>query len=84
MKSFFNGPVFAALLILLAIILVVIIYNNISKKYRGFCPKCGKEFKASPLQLIFTIHVFYSFYVKCPHCGHRGMKNFSKDKRSYL
>jgi len=78
MKSFFNGPVFATLLILLAISIVVIMYYKIAKNYQGTCPKCGKEFKASPLQLIFTFHVFYKFYLKCPHCGHHSMKQFRK------
>jgi len=80
MRLFFTGPIFSVFLILLSISIITIIYKQISKKYKGFCPKCGKKFNASPLQLISTIHIFYNFYLRCPHCGHRGMKNFRKEK----
>lgn len=84
MKSFFNSQLFDVLFFLLVFIINPIRINQISKKHIGFCPKCGKEFKASTLELLSTFNIVYKFYLKCPHCGHRGMKPFRKDKREII
>ena len=73
MKELLNGPAFGIILMIIAFVLVGVIYNRIAKKYYSVCPKCGEKFKASPMELIFTFHVFYSFYLKCPQCGKRSL-----------
>jgi hypothetical protein len=66
---------------LFASIFIYIIYKNISNNYCALCPKCHKEFKASPKQLIFTVHVFDDFNLICPYCNFHGMIQLKKIKK---
>lgn len=55
-------------LIIVVVVLVFAAFRAVKTHFN--CPKCGKSFKVSVLNYIFTIHLMNKRMVKCPNCGH--------------
>ena len=47
--------------------------------YAFRCAKCGKTFHPKWYQAILSFHIGSSRLFRCPHCGHKGMCDVSKD-----
>lgn len=36
------------------------------------CEKCGKDIRFSRKKLLFAIHSYDRYEIRCPHCDHKG------------
>ncbi|HPA98991.1 MAG TPA: hypothetical protein PKY72_06065 [Bacilli bacterium] len=54
--------------ILLSLLIALIKGIYLSKK-RFICSECNQEFYPKWYQVMFEMHYFEYFRIKCPHCG---------------
>lgn len=55
--------------VIIFILIFAIIKGIILSRHSFRCSVCGKEFKPKWYQVMFELHYFEYFKIRCPHCG---------------
>ena len=50
------------------------------KNGKYVCKNCGKEFKPTLKEYIFSTHMFSTRHLKCPHCGEKSWCKSCKEE----